>query len=91
VRGCFSYQLMKEEKGQLMSDEKKKRGRPPVGENKGTRLNLYLTEPREELFEEAYNLLKEKGLIPRDMVLKRSRTEIIDRALEALIKQLKEI
>jgi hypothetical protein len=78
------------DKGQIMSNEKKKRGRPPIGENTGTRLNLYLTEPREELFEEAYNLLKEKGLLPRDMVLKRSRTEIIDRALEALIKQLKE-
>jgi hypothetical protein len=73
-----------------MSDEKKKRGRPPVGENTGTRLSLYMTEPREELFAEAYKLLKEKGLLPRDMPLKRSRTEIVDRALEALIKQLKE-
>jgi hypothetical protein len=74
-----------------MSDENKKRiGRPLIGENTGTRLNLYLTEPREQLFEEAYKLLKEKSLLPRDVPLKRSRTEIIGRALEALIKELKE-
>jgi hypothetical protein len=73
-----------------MSENKKRMGRPPIGENTGTRLNLYLTEPREQLFEEAYQLLKDKGLIVKDAPLKRSRTEIIDRALEALIKQLKE-
>jgi hypothetical protein len=74
-----------------MSDENKKRiGRPPIRENTGTRLNLYLTEPREQLFEEAYKLLKEKSLLPHDVPLKRSRTEIIDRALETLIKELKE-
>lgn len=66
------------------------KGRTPVGENKGTRLNLYITEPREQLFEEAYQLLKEKGLLTGEHPMKRSRTEIVDFALQALIKQLKQ-
>jgi hypothetical protein len=77
--------------GWMMSEENKKRmGRPPIGENTGTRLNLYLTEPREQLFEEAFELLKLKGLLAENSILQRSRTEIVDFALQALIKELKE-
>lgn len=66
----------------------KKKGRPPAGENTGTRLNLYLTEPREELFKRAYELLKEKGMLPSTSSLKRSRTDVVDFALDALIEKL---
>lgn len=65
-----------------------KRGRPTAGDKTGTRLNLYLTEPREELFDRAFNLLKMQGKLPSTATLKRSRTEVIDFALDALIAQL---
>ncbi|MEO1286205.1 MAG: hypothetical protein AAFV93_00450 [Chloroflexota bacterium] len=67
-----------------------KRGRPPAGDKTGTRLNLYLTEPREELFERAFTLLKEQGKLPSTSTLKRSRTEVIDFALDALIEKLED-
>lgn len=70
-----------------MSDSKKP-GRPPAGENTGTRINLYLTEPREQLFERAFNLLKEQGKLPSTASLRRSRTDVIDFALDALIEKL---
>ena len=65
-----------------------KRGRPPAGDKTGTRLNLYLTEPREELFQRAYDLLKSKGMLPSTSSLKRSRTDVVDFALDALIEKL---
>jgi hypothetical protein len=71
-----------------MSEEKKKRGRPPLGEQTGVRISLYLTEPREELFERAYKLLREKGMLPSTSSVNTSRTDIVDFALDALIEKL---
>lgn len=70
-----------------MSDSKKA-GRPPAGERTGTRVNIYFTEPREKLFERAFNLLKEQGKLPSTIDLRRSRTAVIDFALDALIEKL---
>jgi hypothetical protein len=75
-------------KGYRMSEDKKKRGRPPLGEQTGTRINLYLTEPREQLFERAYELLREKGMLPSTSSVNNSRTDIVDFALDALIEKL---
>ena len=70
-----------------MSD-KPKRGRPPAGDKRGSRINLYLTEPRAELFERAYTLLKAKRRLPTTAELETSRTDIVDYALDALIREL---
>lgn len=70
-----------------MSDSKKP-GRPPAGKNTGERVNIYFTEPRAELFEKAFYLLKEKGKLPSTADLRRSRTDVIDFALDALIEKL---
>jgi hypothetical protein len=72
----------------MMSEEKKKRGRPPLGEQTGVRISLYLTEPREELFQRAFDLLREKGMLPSTSSLNNSRTDIVDFALDALIEKL---
>ena len=66
----------------------KRMGRPPAGEKTGTRINLYLTEPREELFKRAYELLRKNNMLPSTSDLRRSRTEIVDFALDALIEKL---
>ncbi|GAB5491131.1 MAG: hypothetical protein Phog2KO_13460 [Phototrophicaceae bacterium] len=68
----------------------KKRGRPPAGDVTGKRINIYFTEPREELFERAYNLLKGKGMLPSTATLSRSRTDVIDFALDALVAKLEQ-
>jgi len=68
----------------------KRMGRPPAGENTGTRINLYLTEPREELFKRAYELLRKNNMLPSTSDLRRSRTEIVDFALDALIEKLED-
>ena len=65
-----------------------KRGRKPDGEETGKRINIYFTEPREVLFERAFNLLKAKGKLSSIATVSRSRTEVIDFALDALIAQL---
>lgn len=66
----------------------KKLGRKPDGESAGKRINIYFTEPREHLFERAYDLLKNKGMLPSTATLRRSRTDVIDFALDALIDKL---
>jgi hypothetical protein len=71
-----------------MSEEKKKRGRPTFGTGTGKRINIYFTEPREALYTHAFNLLKEKGKLPSTSDLNRSRTDVIDFALDALIREL---
>lgn len=70
-----------------MSDSKKA-GRPPAGKNTGERVNIYFTEPRAELFEKAFNLLREKGKLPSTANLRSSRTDVIDFALDALVEKL---
>lgn len=69
---------------------KGKPGRKPDGESAGKRINIYFTEPREELFERAFDLLKSKGMLPSIATLRRSRTEVIDFALDALIAKLED-
>jgi hypothetical protein len=51
---------------------------------------VYLSQPREELFEEAFNLLKKQKRLPITSELNNSRTEVIDYALEALLEKLRE-
>lgn len=68
----------------------KKLGRKPDGESAGKRINIYFTEPREQLFEKAYNLLKGKGMLPSTATLSRSRTDVIDFALDALVAKLEQ-
>jgi hypothetical protein len=75
-------------KGQIMSEEKKQRGRPTAGKGTGKRINIYFTEPREALYTRAFNLLKEKGKLPSTSDHNRSRTDVIDYALDALIREL---
>lgn len=73
-----------------MPASKRKPGRPPKGDTRGKRINLYVTEPREQLFIQAFDLLKEQGKLPSTARLQRSRTEVIDYALDALIQTLQE-
>lgn len=74
-----------------MTDEtKKKRGRPPKGTRRGRPLTIYMSQPREELFETAFNLMCEKGILPSTANVNQSRTEVIDHALDALIAKLRD-
>jgi hypothetical protein len=68
--------------------DKPKRGRPPVGNERGSRINLYLTEPRAALFDKAFLMLKAKRRLPSTAEIETSRTEVIDYALDALIREL---
>lgn len=75
-----------------MSDDMNKKGpgRPPKGSKRGRPLTIYLSQPREELFEEAYDLMRERGMLPSTAQLNRSRTVIIDMALDALVEKLRD-
>jgi hypothetical protein len=64
-------------------------GRPTKGEKRGRPLTIYLTQPREQRFEELFELLKTKGILPSTADINRSRAAIIDHALDALITKLK--
>lgn len=59
-----------------------------ASKDKRGRLNLYLTQARADAFERAFDLLKQRGLLTDGDELDRSRTKIIDAALEALITEL---
>lgn len=74
-----------------MSDEegKKMRGRPPKGNRRGRPLTIYMSQPREDLFQEAFDLMREQGILPSTANVNQSRTEVIDHALDALIGKLK--
>lgn len=73
-----------------MSDkEQRKRGRPPKGSHRGRPLTIYMSQPREALFQEAFNLMREQGILPSTANVNQSRTEVIDHALDALIAKLK--
>ncbi|MGJ3240008.1 MAG: hypothetical protein ACFE0Q_14950 [Anaerolineae bacterium] len=74
-----------------MSDsnhDKKKRGRPPKGEHRGRPLTIYMSQPREALFQQAFDLMRERGILPSTANVNQSRTEVIDHALDALIAKL---
>jgi hypothetical protein len=48
-----------------------------------------MSQPREELFEQAFALMREQGILPSTANVNQSRTEVIDHALDALIEKLK--
>lgn len=73
----------------MNNEEQKKRGRPPKGKHRGRPLTIYMSQPREELFEQAFNLMREQGILPSTANVSQSRTEVIDHALDALIEKLK--
>jgi hypothetical protein len=72
----------------MMNDDQKKRGRPPKGARRGRPLTIYMSQPREELFEQAFALMRELGILPSTANVNQSRTEVIDHALDALIEKL---
>jgi hypothetical protein len=72
-----------------MIEEPKKRGRPPKGSRRGRPLTIYVSQPREALFDQAFALMREQGILPSTANVNQSRTEIIDHALDALIDKLK--
>lgn len=69
-------------------DEKRKRGRPPKGTRRGRPLTIYMSQPREALFQEAFDLMRARGILPSTANVNQSRTEVIDHALDALIDKL---
>ncbi|MEL6526098.1 MAG: hypothetical protein AAFQ07_10360, partial [Chloroflexota bacterium] len=73
----------------MADDNKRKRGRPPKGTRRGRPLTIYMSQPREELFEKAFELMCEQGILPSTANVNQSRTEVIDHALDALIAKLK--
>lgn len=74
----------------MTNQENKKRGRPPKGKHRGRPLTIYMSQPREELFQEAFDLMREQGILPSTAHVNQSRTEVIDHALDALIAKLKQ-
>lgn len=73
----------------MENQETRKRGRPPKGSRRGRPLTIYMSQPREELFERAFELMLEQGILPSTANVNQSRTEVIDHALDALIAKLK--
>ncbi|MFW5748187.1 MAG: hypothetical protein ACOCYT_01095 [Chloroflexota bacterium] len=74
-----------------MNNNSKRAGRPPQGTRRGRPITIYLSEPREQLFEEAFELMQEHGLLPSTANINRSRALIIDHALDALLAKLRDI
>ena len=72
----------------MSEEEPKKRGRPPKGTHRGRPLTIYMSQPREELFQKAFELMRENGILPSTSNVSQSRTEVIDHALDALIEKL---
>lgn len=73
----------------MSEQQKRKRGRPPIGTRRGRPLTIYMSQPREERFAEAFTLMCEQGILPDTASVNQSRTEVIDHALDALIEKLK--
>ncbi len=72
-----------------MTTKSRRPGRPPDGSKRGRPLTIYLNQPRDARFQEAFQLLQTKGLLSADATLSRSRSHVIDFALQALIEKLK--
>ena len=68
--------------------DKPKRGRTTKVNEAGIRINLYMTEARAEQFQRAFELLKTKRRLPSKAELETSRTDIIDYAMDALLREL---
>jgi len=68
----------------------KKRGRPPKGNRRGRPLTIYMSQPREALFEQAFDMMRSQGILPSTANVNQSRTEVIDHALDALIEKLRQ-
>ena len=73
----------------MADTQPKKRGRPPKGTRRGRPLTIYMSQPREDLFQQAFNMMREQGILPSTADVNQSRTEVIDHALDALIEKLK--
>ncbi|MGB7339068.1 MAG: hypothetical protein WBC91_09275 [Phototrophicaceae bacterium] len=73
----------------MSNQDNKKRGRPPKGTHRGRPLTIYMSQPREALFQQAFDLMREQGILPSTANVSQSRTEVIDHALDALIEKLK--
>lgn len=72
-----------------MSDNNSRRvGRPPEGNERGRPITIYLSEPRERLFEEVFLLMQQQGILPSTAKINRSRALMIDHALDALKEKL---
>lgn len=70
-------------------NNEKKAGRPTEGARRGRPITIYLSEPREELFKEVFDLMQAEGFLPSTAELNRSRTLLIDHALDALKEKLR--
>jgi hypothetical protein len=68
--------------------DKPKRDKPNSKNEAGIRINLYMTEARAEQFQRAFELLKAKRRLPSKAELETSRTDIIDYAMDALLREL---
>lgn len=71
-----------------MSDHTDTAASRSPGGKRGRPLNIYLSEARERQFKEVFDLMKAQGLLPSTAELNRSRTLIIDHALDALKDRL---
>lgn len=71
-----------------MTKKTRKAGRPPQGTRRGRPITIYLSEPRERLFEEVFTLMQTQGILPSTADINRSRALIIDHALDALKAKL---
>ncbi len=71
-----------------MKDNTKRAGRPPQGSRRGRPITIYLSEPRERLFEDVFKLMQTNGVLPSTADINRSRALIIDHALDALKAKL---
>lgn len=74
----------------MTEDTPKKRGRPPKGTRRGRPLTIYMSQPREALFQQAFDLMRAQGILPSTADVSQSRTEVIDHALDALIEKLEQ-
>lgn len=73
-----------------MTKQIKRAGRPPQGTRRGRPITIYLSEPRERLFAEVFEMMQDNGILPSTADINRSRALIIDHALDALKARLHE-
>lgn len=77
------------EKGKSVTSKPSRRRRPPDGRQLGRPLTIYFNQPRETRFQEAFKLLQTRGMLPATAIVSRSRSQVIDFALDALVEKLK--
>jgi hypothetical protein len=74
----------------MTNNNTKRAGRPPQGARRGRPITIYLSEPRERLFEDVFDLMLKHGVLPSTADINRSRALVIDHALDALKAKLSE-